>query len=134
MTPWTPVAIVMGRGTSKAPRGRVSQVSNAHSATEAFEAAESATSEAHTAWESAMSWVLDVSETHSDMAVLLAIMIHPGGVALTRTLAEKAKVSRKTVLRAVKRLEGRGLMTIYRNPGSASYYSPNSPVAWPVAA
>ena len=74
-----------------------------------------------------MGWVMDEAQSHSELAVLLAIMIHPGGVALTRDLADRAKVSRKTVMRTVGRFEGRGVLTIRRVPGGASYYTPNIP-------
>lgn len=83
--------------------------------------------EAHEAWEHGIGWALKATQSHSELAVLLAIMIHPGGAALTRDLAEQAKVSRKTVMRSVARFEGRGLLTVQRSSGSASYYTPNIP-------
>ncbi|PHR17640.1 MAG: hypothetical protein COA38_20460 [Fluviicola sp.] len=81
----------------------------------------------HTDWERNIGWVMDSAQTHSELAVLLAIMIHPGGVAPTRDLAARAKVSRKTVMRAVRKFEGRGVLTVQRVVGEASYYTPNIP-------
>ena len=92
-----------------------------------METATEAVDRTHTEWEQSIGWVMDSAGTHTELAVLLAIMIHPGGIAPTRDLAERAKVSRKTVMRAVRRFEGRGILTVRRIQGGASYYTPNIP-------
>lgn len=77
--------------------------------------------------EHVIGWALASVGSHSDLAVLLAIVSSPGGTAPVAAIAKTAKVCRKTAMRSVARLERGGLLTVERSSGSPSYYTPNIP-------